>query len=133
MTGCNVECGARGVVPGEMPGPGSLSPHEVPRAHSRRGSRDETPLSRRNLGRHLQTHRLGGGHEVFDVGTRVVLTRPRDVFDLLRFWTVIECACDLCDRGRVALNEWTGHGWRHELRSTLRVYGHVPANDFTAP
>ena len=100
----------------------------VPPGHARPCSLDENEPT---PGRHLSP--AGGGCEVFAIGTRVVLIRPRGVFDLLRWWSVIECACDLCDRGQVPLNEWIGCGWRHEPAGCLRVYGSPAANDFRAP
>lgn len=125
-----VECGCTDVLTGEIPVTGrDVSLHESPCAHTRRGCRDETPLSAPCLGRH-QFEPAGGGCEVFAVGERVVLIRPRGADDLRRVWTVAECRCDLCRAGLVALNEWIAPvGWRHVTPRALRRYGHPRASE----
>lgn len=62
---CDVESGQRGVVTREILVPGAVVLHESPRAHSRRSSRDETPLTASTSCRcpmHLTAS--GGGGEV---------------------------------------------------------------------
>lgn len=80
---------------------------------------------------------------VFFVGDRVVLTVAalrrmgiQRVSHVARAWTVRECACDLCRRGRHVCTDQpcaNDNGCRHIACSSLRHYGQPEPGELPTP
>lgn len=77
---------------------------------------------------------------VFEISDRVVMTGralyssgQRTGRDVARVWTVTECACDLCQTGRlVAVDQWVDEiGWRHIAKVAVRHYGQPCVDDLS--
>lgn len=73
-----------------------------------------------------------GRFVVFEPGDRVVLTAAalltmgvRAASSITKVWTVRECFCAACQRGRLVCTDQAaeGGGWRHIARSSLRHAG----------